>query len=92
MVVRLHLKRDHVAIADVNNAGIFLAGLHEHAGAILREKLQYILRILVRAVFAPHDTEYPKLRDVGRAAKYLFDVLVLARRNAVLGDNVRRYV
>ena len=87
VVVALHLECDGPSIADVDDAGIFLARLHEHARAGDGEFFQLELRIFVRAMLTPHDGENAEFGEVGLASEDGFDAFVFVGRDAVFGDD-----
>src|ERR1700739_3796889 len=55
MIVALHLERNRPAVADIYDTRVFFAGFDQNIWACGGELLQLSLRILVRAVFPPHD-------------------------------------
>ncbi len=87
VVVALHLERDGPSIADVDDAGIFLPRLHEHAWAGDGEFFQLELRIFVGAMLTPHDGENAEFSEVGLASEDGFDAFVFVGRDAVFGDD-----
>ena len=87
VVVALHLECDGPSIADVDDAGIFLACLHEDARAGDWEFFQLELRIFIRAMLTPHDGENAEFGEVGLASEDGFDAFVFVGRDAVFGDD-----
>lgn len=87
VVVALHFECDGPSVADVDDAGIFLARLHEHAGAGDGEFFQLELRIFVGAMLTPHDGENAEFGEVRLASEDGFDAFVFVGRNAVFGDD-----
>ena len=84
VVVALNLECATQPIADVDDAGILFASLHEHVGTFFGEGLQPLDRVLVRAVLAPHHRVHAHLREIGRAAEDGFDLVELFRAQAHL--------
>src|SRR5690606_40075172 len=74
--------------ADVEGAGVFARAL-ENAGAFGGEKFERFARVLVGAVFAPHDAEDAKFGVGWLAPEELDDLLVFVGLEAVLGDDGR---
>ena len=68
MVVRLDLEGDGHAVADVNDAGVFLARAHENLGRLGGEGFEQRTRVLVAAMFAPHHGENAELGIARQAA------------------------
>jgi hypothetical protein len=89
VVVALHLEDRGLIVADVDHAGI-LAGPADHPGRGRRQLLQVDSRGFVRAMLRPHDREDAELGEVRLAAKRVEDSLIFLRREAVLGDDLRR--
>ena len=87
VVVRFDLEGDDVAAADIDDAGVFARPLH-HQLAARRQLLQMQARALIRAVLAPHHTEDSQFGVSWLAAQNLDDLLILARRELVLGDEI----
>ena len=77
VVVRLDLHRDGQAATDVDDAGVLLAGRHQHARAGGGEAAQQGLGVLVAAVLAPQRAEHAQLDVVGLPSQPLDDDLVL---------------
>ena len=86
VIVRLHLERHRPPVADVDDARIFLARLHEHERPRRREFPQLALGVLIRAVLAPHHREHAQLRDVRIAPEDALDAGVFLVGEAVLCD------
>ena len=86
VVVAFHLEGDAPAVADVDDAGVFLARLDEHARAVGGEFPQFEARVFIRAVLAPHHGEDAQFGEVRRAAEDGLDARVFLGREAVLGD------
>ena len=84
VVVTLNFERAAQSVADVDDAGILFASLHEHVGTFLGEGLQPLDRVLVRAVLAPHHRVHAHLCEIGRAAEDGFDLVELFRAQAHL--------
>ena len=89
VVVALHLEDGGLAVADVDHAGILARALDDPR-RLGRQLLQPDLRGLVGAVLAPHGREDAELHHGGLAAHDLQQPLVFVRREAVLGDDLRR--
>ena len=83
MVVALHLERDRPAVADIHHAGVFFACLNQNVWSRCGKFLQLFLRILVRAVFAPHDRKNPQLGKIRFATENFFDPLEFFASEAV---------
>jgi hypothetical protein len=64
VVVALHLKGNSPTVANVDYAGVLLSGFHEHFRTRRRKLLKLKPRILVGAMFAPHDRKHPKLGKI----------------------------
>ena len=86
MIVALDLERDRPAVADIDHAGVFLAGLDQNVRPGGRKFLQLLPRVLVGAMLAPHDRENPELGEIRLASENLFDALVFLRGQAVFRD------
>ena len=89
MVVALHLECDRPAIADIDYAGVFFAGFHQNIRPPGRKFLKFFPRILIGAMFAPHDGENAELGEIWFAAEDLFDALEFLRRKSMLRHNFR---
>ncbi len=96
VVVRLDLERDRPSVADVDDARVLLARLHEDAAEILgrafllgREALEQGPRVLVRAVLRPHNREDPKLGEGRHAAQVPAYLVVFLGEEPVLLDQLR---
>ena len=87
VVVALHFECDGPSIADVDDAGIFLARFHEDARAGDGEFFQLELRIFVGAMLTPHDGENAEFGEVGLASEDGFDAFVFVGCDAVFGDD-----
>ena len=87
MIVRLDLERDGDAVADVNDAGVLLAGADEYFRRLGGERFKQRARVFVTAMLAPHDGENAQL-GVARCASTedRFSVRVFFRREIVLRD------
>jgi hypothetical protein len=87
MIVRFDLERDGDAVADVNDAGIFLARADEDLRRLGGERLEQRASIFVAAMLAPHDGENAQLGVAWRAAAEDFpSVGVFAWRQIMFGD------
>ena len=86
MVVRLDLERDGDAVADVNDAGVFLARADEDFRRLGGESLKQGLGVFVAAMLAPHHGKDAKLGVARRAAEDFHGVGVFFRREVVLGN------
>ncbi len=90
VIVALDLEDDGVAVADVDDPGIF-SGSADHPRAGGRQPLEPDLRRFVRAVLAPHDREDAELGHVRRPAEDRDGALELLRRQpSVLQSRQRR--
>ena len=89
MVVRFDLERDGNAVADVNDAGIFLARADEDARGPGGESFEERAGVFVGAMLAPHDGEDAQLGVAGLAAKKALDLRVLFGSEIVLLDQFR---
>src|SRR5450432_665690 len=89
MIVRLDLERDGDAVADVNDAGVFLARADEDLRRLGGKSLKQRARVFVTAMLAPHDGENAQLGVAWRAtAEDFFGVGVFFRRQIVFGDEL----
>jgi len=88
MVVRLDLERDGDTVADVNDAGIFLARADEDLGRLGGEGLEQRLGVFVAAMLAPHHGKDAELGVARRAAEDFHGVGVFFRREVVLGNQL----
>ena len=86
MVVRFNLERDGDAIADVNDAGVFLARADEDFRRLGGERLEQRLGVLVAAMLAPHHGKDAEFGVARRATEQALDVGILVRREIVLRD------
>ena len=68
MIVRFDLERDGIAVADIDDAGVFARAL-QHVLALGRQLLQMNARALVGAVLAPHHAENAEFGVGGLAAQ-----------------------
>jgi hypothetical protein len=73
-------------VADVDDAGILLAGTDQDRGALGREGLQHRACVLVGTVLGPHHGEDAELGVGRRTAEDIEDLLVLVGSEVVLGD------
>ena len=87
VIVTFDLERDRPAIADIDNARIFFARLHENVRSGGRKFLQLFARIFVGTMLAPHHRENPELGEVRFAPENFFDALVFLRREPVLAHH-----
>ena len=62
MIVALDLERDRPAVADVDDARVFFAGFDQNVRAGGRKFLQFVPRVLVGAMLAPHHRENRRAR------------------------------
>ena len=86
VVVRFHLECDGPAVADVDDARVFLARLHEHGRAGGGKLPQLALGVFIRAMLAPHDGEDAQLGEVRIAPEDALDACVFVGRDAVFFD------
>ena len=86
VIVRFHLEGDAPAVADVDDAGVFLARLDQHARAGRGKFAQFEPRIFVGAMLAPHDGKDAQLGEIRLALEDVLYALEFLRREAVLGD------
>ena len=77
VVVRLDLEDNRQTIADVHDARVLLARLHQDGGSGGGEALEQRLRVLVAAMLAPERAEQSELQLVGLAFELLHDEVVL---------------
>ena len=91
MIVAFYLESDGPAIADVDHAGIFFAGLDQNIRSRGGKFFEFFARILVGAVLAPHDRENSKLGKVRVAPEDGFDAFEFVRREPVPGHEVGSY-
>ena len=76
VVVALHLEDGRPPGSDHDRAGVFPRPL-QHPAAADRESREHSLRVLVRAVLAPHHPEHRQFGPVGDAAEAAADLVVL---------------
>ena len=86
--MRLDLERDGDAVADVNDAGVFLARADEDFRRLGRESLEQRLGVFVAAMLAPHHGKDAELGVARRAAEDFHGVGVFFRREVVLGNQL----
>ncbi len=60
----LDLKTNAKAVTDINDSGVFLAGLNKHVRPFGRESFEYWLGVFIRTVLAPHNRENSKLGKI----------------------------
>jgi hypothetical protein len=75
MVVALHLEDQRLAVADVDDSGVF-AGAADHLGAGGRQGAEPLLRGLVGAVLVPHRRKDAEFGECRGAADEVEDALV----------------
>jgi len=88
MVMRLNFERDGNAVADVNDAGVFLARADQDFRRLGGERLEQRARVFVAAMLAPHHGEDAQLGVARRAAEDLLRLGVFVRREVVLGNQL----
>jgi hypothetical protein len=88
MVVRFDLERDGDAVADVNDAGVFLARADQDFWRLGGKRLEQRARVFVAAMLAPHHGEDAQLGVARRAAEDLLRLGVFVRREVVLGNQL----
>jgi len=88
MIVRLDLERDGDAVADVNDAGVFLARADKDLGRPGGEGLEQRLGVFVTAMFAPHHGKDAELGVARRAAEDGHGVGVFFLREVVFGNQL----
>jgi hypothetical protein len=85
--VRFDLERDGEAVADVNDAGVFLARADEDFRRLGGKSLQQRARVFVAAMLAPHHGKNSQLGVARLASAEDFPgVRVFFRRQIVFGD------
>ena len=85
VVVALHLEDDAVAIADIDDAGVFARPLDDlRAGG--RQGAQPFLRGFVRAVLVPHGRKDAEFGEGRLAADEVEDALIFVGLQPVRGD------
>ena len=89
VVVRLDLEGAGPAVANVDDAGVLARPLH-HQLAARGQPLQMHARRFIRTMLAPHHAENAQLSKPRLAPQRGLDPFILFRRNAVLGDDLRR--
>ena len=87
VVVALHLEDGDVAVADVDDAGIF-AGSDDDLVALGRQRLQPLLGGFVRAVLVPHRREDAEFRQRRLLPDQTEDALVFVGLQPVASDEV----
>ena len=91
VVVGLDLHGHGEAAADVDDAGVLLAGLDHDPGAGAGKAAQQRLGVLVAAVLAPQRAEHAKLEGVGLAVEPVDDHLVLGGAEGHLVEHLLGY-
>ena len=98
MIVRLDLEGNPPSFAHVDHPRILFPSLDEHlsdgvlVGLLRREKAQQTTGILIGAVLRPHDGKNPQFSQVGHTAENPEHVLVLLRKQTVLGNELGGYL
>src|SRR5205085_4459390 len=64
VIVAFHLERNRPAVADIDHAGIFFAGLHQNVRAARRKFFQLAPRVLIGAMLTPHHGEDSQLGKI----------------------------
>ena len=85
VVVALHLEHDRLAVADVDDAGVFARPL-DHPGRLGRQALQMQPRGFVRAMLVPHRRENPEFGEARDPADEFQDALIFVRLEPMAGD------
>ena len=85
----LDLERDRPAVANIDNAGIFLAGFDQDVRPGRRKFSQLFSRIFIRAMLTPHHGKNSELGKIGFATENCFNAFEFLRSEAVLLDNFR---
>ena len=83
MVVRLDFEGDGQTVADVDDAGVFLAGADQDSRRPGGKGLEERLCVFIGAMLAPHHGEYAQFGVRRLAAEDLLDVPVFLRSQAV---------
>ena len=91
VVVGLDLHGHGEAAADVDDAGVLLAGLDHDPRAGVGEAAQQGLGVLVAAVLAPQRAEHAKFEGVGLAVEPVDDHLVLGGAEGHLVEHLLGY-
>ena len=91
VVVGLDLHGHGEAAADVDDAGVFLAGLDHDPVAGVGKAAQQRLGVLVAAVLAPQRAEHAKFEGVGLAVEPVDDHLVLGGAEGHLVEHLLGY-
>ena len=91
VVVGLDLHGHGEAAADVDDAGVLLAGLDHDPGAGVGEAAQQRLGVLIAAVLAPKGAEHTKFEGVGLAVEPVDDHLVLGGAEGHLVEHLLGY-
>ena len=89
VVVALDLEYAEQPAAEIHGAGV-LARTHRHARPLRRKGAQQLLRMLVRAVLAPHRAEHRPLELVGLTVEELAHPGSLVRGEADVAGNLVR--
>ena len=77
--------------ADIDDAGVFLAGLDHDPRAGVGEAAQQRFGVLVAAVLAPEGAEHAKFEGVGLAVEPVDDHLVLGGAEGHLVEHLLGY-
>src|SRR6266550_149627 len=86
VIMALDFERDCPTVANVDHSRIFFARFDQNIRAGRGKLLQFLPRIFVRAMFAPHHGKNTELREVRLAPEDFLDPLEFFRRKAVLFD------
>src|SRR5437660_7829158 len=84
MIVALDFERDCPAVANIDDPGVFFASFNQDIWSARRKFLQFLSRIFVRAVLAPHHGKDSELGEVRFTPENFLDALEFFRSQAVL--------
>src|SRR5437867_8275338 len=88
MIVALHLERHSPAIADIDHARIFFAGLDQNVWTGGGKFPQFFPRIFIRAMLTPHHGENSELGEIRLATQDFLDPFKLLGSQTVSFDQL----
>ena len=91
VIVAFHFEGDRPAIADIDHAGVFLAGLDENVRTRRGKFFQLATRVFVGAMLAPHHRKDSQLGEIRFASQNFFDLLEFFRGETVFRHQLRSY-
>src|SRR6516164_8312973 len=76
VIVAFHLERYSPAIADIEHPSVFLSRLNQNLGARRRKLLKFEPRVLIGAMFAPHNRKHPEFSEIRFSVQGALDALI----------------